>query len=86
LVQSSSQLLRKLVPTEADLWCVPEYVVEKGDPAEKILEVAARTGAELIVLGVRQPSGFPGAATHLPIATAHKVVSHSTCPVLTIRG
>jgi nucleotide-binding universal stress UspA family protein len=86
LAQSSSQLLRKLVPAEADLWCVPEYVVEKGNPAEKILEVAARTGAELIVLGVRQPSGFPGAATHLPIATAHKIVTHATCPVLTIRG
>jgi nucleotide-binding universal stress UspA family protein len=86
LVQSSSRLLHKLVPAGADLWCVPEYVVEKGDSAEKILEVAARTGAELIVLGVRQPSGFPGAATHLPIATAHKVVSHATCPVLTIRG
>jgi nucleotide-binding universal stress UspA family protein len=86
LVHSYSQLLHKLVPAEPDLWSVPEYVVEKGDPAQKILEVAARTGAELIVLGVRQPSGFPGAATHLPIATAHKVVSHATCPVLTIRG
>jgi hypothetical protein len=24
--------------------------------------------------------------THLPIAIAHKVVSHATCPVLTVRG
>jgi len=86
LAQSWSQLLHKLVPDEADLWCVPEYVVEEGDPAEQIQEVATRTGAELIVLGVHQPTGFPGAATHLPIATAHKVVSHATCPVLTIRG
>ena len=86
LVKSSTQLLHNLLPAEAELWCVPEYLVEQGDPAEKILEVAARTGAELIVLGVRQPSGFPGAATHLPIATAHKVVSHAACPVLTIRG
>lgn len=85
-VQSFYELLHKFVPAEAELWCVPEYLVEKGDPAEKILEVAARTGAELIILGVRQPSGFPGAATHLPIATAHKVVAHATCPVLTIRG
>jgi len=86
LAQSWSHLLHKLVPDEADLWCVPEYVVEEGDPAEQIQEVATRTGAELIVLGVHQPTGFPGAATHLPIATAHKVVSHATCPVLTIRG
>jgi hypothetical protein len=38
-------------------------------------------------LGVRRPAGFHGGkATHLPIATAHKVVSAATCPVLTIRG
>jgi nucleotide-binding universal stress UspA family protein len=86
LVNSSVRLLRNLVPGEAELWCVPEYVVEHGAAAEKILEVAARQKAELIVLGVRQPSGFPGAATHLPIAITHKVVSHATCPVLTVRG
>ena len=86
LRKSSTQLLHNLLPVEAERWCVPEYLVEQGNPADKILEVATRTGAELIVLGVRQPSGFPGAATHLPIATAHKVVSHAACPVLTIRG
>jgi nucleotide-binding universal stress UspA family protein len=35
---------------------------------------------------VHRPSGFPGAATHLPMATAHKVVTHAECPVLTVRG
>ncbi len=86
LVKASHELLRNLLTAEAALWCVPEYSVEQGDPAEKILEVATRTGAQMIVLGVRQPTGFPGAAMHLPIATAHKVVSHATCPVLTVRG
>ena len=42
--------------------------------------------ANLIVLGVRQRSGFPGAATHLPMATAHQVVSRAERPVLTVRG
>jgi nucleotide-binding universal stress UspA family protein len=86
VVNSSRHLLRNLVPAEAELWCAPEFVIEQGDAAEKILEVAAREKAELIVLGVRQPSGFPGAATHLPIAVAHKVVSHAACPVLTVRS
>lgn len=86
LTASSEQLMRNLVPPEAELWCVPRYVVERGKPAEKILEVAASQGADLIVLGVRQPSGVPGAATHLPIATAHKVVSQAPCPVLSVRG
>ena len=86
LARSFTQLLHNLVPPEAELWCVPEYVIERGEVAETILNVTAQSRADLIVLGVRQPSGFPGAATHLPIAIVHKVVSHATCPVLTVRG
>jgi len=86
LTRSFTELLRNLVPPEAELWCVPEYLIERGEVAETILNVTAQSKADLIVLGVRQPSGFPGAATHLPIAIAHKVVSHATCPVLTVRG
>jgi nucleotide-binding universal stress UspA family protein len=86
LVKSSMQLLRKIVPPEAELWCEPRFVTEQGPAAEKILDVARQKKADLIVLGVRRPGGFPGAATHLPTATAHKVVTHAACPVLTVRG
>jgi nucleotide-binding universal stress UspA family protein len=86
LVASSEHRLHEIFPAEAEPWCVPQFVVEQGPAAEKILEVAERRKADLIVLGVRRPSGFPGAATHLPIATAHKVVTQATCPVLTVRG
>jgi nucleotide-binding universal stress UspA family protein len=86
LVTSSLRLLRNVVSPEAPLWCEPRFVVETGSAAEKILQVAGKQKADLIVLGVHRPSGFPGAATHLPLATAHKVVSHATCPVLTVRG
>lgn len=86
LVKSAERLLRNLIPLGAELWCEPRFAVELGSPAEKILEVAKQRKADLIVLGVHRPSGFPGAATHLPIATAHKVVSRATCPVLTVRG
>jgi nucleotide-binding universal stress UspA family protein len=82
---SSEKLLRKLVPPEVETWCKPEYLVERGDPAEKILEIGKLRDADLIVLGVRPEEGVPGAATHLAIATAHKVVSHASCPVLTVR-
>lgn len=85
LTTSSEKLLRKLVPPEAEAWCKPECFVVRGDPAEKILEIADVRDTDLIVLGVRPEEGVPGAATHLPIATAHKVVSHATCPVLTVR-
>ena len=86
LVASSTQLLRNLVPPEAELWCAPDYVIERGAAADKILEIASQRKSDLIVLGVRQPRGFPMAATHLPMATAHKVVSRANCPVLTVRA
>ena len=86
LTASSSQILHKLVPPEAELWCVPDYLVERGAAAELILDVAAQRHTDLIILGVRQPNGFPGAATHLPMATAHKIVSRAHCPVLTVRA
>ena len=82
---SSERRLRKLVPPEAEVWCKPQYFVERGDPAEKILEFANLRKTDLIVIGVRPEKGVPGAATHLPIATAHKIVSQATCPVLTVR-
>lgn len=84
LVASSERLMRNMLPAEAELWCEPRYLVEEGDPAAKILSTAERMRADLIVLGVRRTSSL-GAATHLPGATAHKVVSQATCPVLTVR-
>ncbi|MFZ0038402.1 MAG: universal stress protein, partial [Candidatus Acidiferrales bacterium] len=86
LVASSEHLLRKLVTPETELWCEPRFAVEQGSAAETILEVAKNRKADLIVLGLHRPSGFLGAATHLPMATAHKVVTHAPCPVLTVRG
>jgi nucleotide-binding universal stress UspA family protein len=86
LVPASERLLRDMVPPEAELWCQPNFMVERGAAAEKILDVARRKKADVIVLGVRQPGGVPGAATHLPFAIAHQVVSHAPCPVLTVRG
>lgn len=85
LIESSKTRLTHILPPEAEMWCVPEYCVERGEVAEKILDLAKRRKADLIVLGVHRPSGVPGAATHLPIATAHKVVAQADCPVLTVR-
>jgi nucleotide-binding universal stress UspA family protein len=82
---ASQSLLREFLPEDADLWCKPEFIVAHGKSAEMILEIARQRESDLIVLGARPESGVPGASTHLPIATAHKVVSHATCPVLTVR-
>jgi nucleotide-binding universal stress UspA family protein len=82
--ESSERVLRALVPDEAKFWCAPHFMVEQGVPEEKILEVAQRVGAELIVLGSHKPEGVRGAATHLSMATVHKVVAHAECPVLSV--
>jgi nucleotide-binding universal stress UspA family protein len=84
--ESSKKLLRNLVPPEAEAWCKPEYFVERGDPGQRILDLADLRAVDLIVLGAQPEKGVPGAATHLPIATAHKIVAHANCPVLTVRS
>ena len=78
--------LYEIIPEGAELWCQPEATVRFGNPAERILEAAEEHEADLIVLGVRDAAGRLGAATHLERATAHKVVAHAICPVLTVRG
>ena len=78
--------LYELVPEEAELWCRPKATVRFGNPAERILEAAVELEADLIVLGVRDAAGHLGAATHLERTTAHKVVAHAPCAVLTVRG
>jgi nucleotide-binding universal stress UspA family protein len=83
---SMERKLRQLVPPEDELWCEPVCLLEQGEPAEKILDVANRRHTDLIVMGARRAKGLLGAATHLNVGTVHKVVSQAKCPVLTVRG
>jgi nucleotide-binding universal stress UspA family protein len=76
--------LRALVADEAKLWCEPNVMVRHGVAAEQILDVAEEEQADLIILGLRSAKGIV-LATHLPTAVAHQVISHATCPVLTVR-
>jgi nucleotide-binding universal stress UspA family protein len=78
--------LLEIVPADAELWCRPEASVQYGTPGDMILDMANDRGADLIVMGVRDAKGHLGAATHVQRATAHQVVSHAHCPVLTVRG
>ncbi|HUK31151.1 MAG TPA: universal stress protein [Candidatus Acidoferrum sp.] len=78
--------LLEIVPTDAELWCRPEACVQYGNPADMILDMARERGSDLIVMGVRDAAGHLGAAVHVQRATAHQVVAHAMCPVLTVRG
>jgi len=75
----SEKELSELIPTAAYEWC--ECTVEYGDVAEHILQLAAKTGADLIVLGARRSSGW---FTHPLQGTVAHVLSKANCPVMTI--
>jgi nucleotide-binding universal stress UspA family protein len=83
---SSERLLHELVPSGAEFWSDIHFEVKQGPVAETIMDVAEVRKVDLVVLGTRRPLGPPGATTHLPMSTAHKVVSGALCPVLTVRA
>jgi nucleotide-binding universal stress UspA family protein len=57
--------------------------IEVGLPSEIIVRLARAENDSLIIMGLHSQSLF--AATHLPWATAHRVVCDAHCPVLTVR-
>lgn len=86
VLQNRMERLRKIIPVDAELERESQYVVEFGKAAEQILNVAQQRNADLIVLGAKPAHGHIGSATHFASATAHTVVSHANCPVMTVRG
>ena len=82
IADDAHRKLRALIPTGTQLVSPPETIVEFGTAAERILEVAQKHGAGLILMGVRQPVGF---ARRIKWATAYEVVADAPCPVLTVR-
>ena len=78
------QRLEALRPSDAEAWSRSMVMVEHGPIAEKILEVARERDTDLIVLGIHERHGVPGAATHVSHATVHEVIAHAECPVLTV--
>jgi nucleotide-binding universal stress UspA family protein len=78
------QRLRSVVPDEANLWRKPECELRYGSPASEIVNVARELQSDLIVLGARHPE--PARInSHLPWATAARVIAEAHCPVLTVR-
>jgi len=84
-VAETIQQLYDTLPKDTEVNGPPEVAVEYGEPGDRIVAAAQQHRADLIVLGVREAAGHIGAVTHLGRATAHKVVAHAECPVLTVR-
>lgn len=73
--------LDRMIPESSYEWCTPETVVEHGDAAEAILELAERVHADLIVLGARNASFW---LTHIEHGLTPDLLAEATCPVMTI--
>jgi len=65
----------------SDSGLIVQALVEAGDPAVKIREVARRENVDLIVMGTR---GKPGLEGLLFSSLTNKVVHHTGCPVLAV--
>jgi nucleotide-binding universal stress UspA family protein len=82
-IEEGLRRLRALIPNNVDLPYTPETLLEFGSASESILRFAEEREADLIVLGARTSAEV--GTTHLPWSTAHHVIAHAPCPVLTIR-
>lgn len=80
------QRLYDVVPQDVTLAAPAEVVVEYGQAAEKIVEVAKNRNADLIVLGIRGVARHLAAATHVEQTVVHQVSSQAPCPVLTVQS
>jgi nucleotide-binding universal stress UspA family protein len=75
------QRLAELVPPEAREWADIDVQVLTGDAGERILSVAARLRADLIVVGVTPRSRM----SRLLLGSAsHRVTAEAVCPVLVV--
>ena len=72
------------VPEHSDLRNRIRFERGFGPASDSILDFAAKEGVDLIVMSVRKLDPFI-AARHPRSGTSHEVISHSPCPVLTIR-
>ena len=73
--------LERMIPESSYDWCNPECVVEYGDAAKAILELAERVHADLMVLGARKASFW---LTHVERGLTPDLLAQATCPVMTV--
>jgi nucleotide-binding universal stress UspA family protein len=76
-----TEALRHMMPENGSDIVKPEFFVEHGDPAEGILVLAAKVGADLIVLGPRKASFW---LKYVNRGLTPSVLAEAKCPVMTI--
>jgi len=74
--------LREMIPSAEHFRREPEIIIDSGVPADTIVKIAMKTGADLIAMPVRRSAS--AGKVHAPWHTAYRVIAHATCPVLTL--
>jgi nucleotide-binding universal stress UspA family protein len=82
-VERTVRRLKALVPSEADLRCLPLFRIERGDPVSEIQRIAAEIHTDLMVLGAKAPERL---SPHVNCTKAYQVICSASCPVLTIKS
>lgn len=60
-----------------------EFLVKEGDPATELLDMARKSGCDLMVIGTHGRTGF---SRLLAGSVAEQIMRHAPCPVLTVRS
>ncbi len=77
------QMLRELHASRLGGYPKCELLVDFGDPAEQILDVARRRQVDLIITSTHGRSGL----SHLVMGSvAEKIIRHAPCPVFVVRA
>ena len=80
---AAEKQIEALISNEAREYCEPVTRLAWGKPYKKILDVAEREDADLIVMGVH---GHNAVERMLFGSTTNQIVRHASCAVLTLRG
>jgi len=82
MLKSGKQILSEAMVSVGDLVPGVTGSVEEGNPAERILHIAADESVDLIVIGRR---GISGVERFLLGGVSSSIVAHSKCDVLVVR-
>lgn len=83
LAEPLRQEMQQMFGRQLSPRCKPQYVLEFGDVAPRILSAADYYKSDLIGMGVREGNEI---ITHLRTTAAYRVAIGAACPVLTMRG
>jgi nucleotide-binding universal stress UspA family protein len=79
-LQAVREQLQRIKPLDSTLSV--EYLLEEGDPATAVLQIAQERQCDLIVMGTH---GRTGLGRLLIGSVAEQVVRKASCPVLTVK-